>query len=238
MTMLLALQMPADPPSARETAPAAAGGQVSVALEATLGADGSMRGVMTATWSGACAADLRARLKAMTAQQRATALALLAEPPLAGRVKPAVDDRDLAGAADLVVTYAIDAPRYAAPPAGAGGSRRALSLRLPLLRPYDPMKVPPAVLPLTVNQDVVLKLPPDMAPLELPSAFSTVTPDAGRYVLWFDTDRSDGPRLKIRREMAIDGTAPERLKELMEGMSPRDGTAISILPVTPRRTSG
>lgn len=223
---LLLLTMAANP------APAAPkGGSVGVEVDAELGADGSLRGTLTSTWSAACARELSARLARLEPAARTKLLAALAGPLLAGHLKPGREIKGLGQAgADLVLTYAIEAPRFA-PPESPGS--KALSLGLPLLSPYELLKTPAEVMPVTINHDISIKLPPSTVPLELPSAFSTITPDAGRYVIYFDRVRAGTVVLKVRRELEISGTVPARLAELAEGVTPRDAARLSIVASKP-----
>lgn len=208
------------------------GSSVVVRVDAVLGADGLLRGTLTSTYSGACADELRARLKAMKPEERSRTLTALAGAALTGHIKLEGDATGLeTSTGSVVARYAIDAPRFA-PVTG-----RSMRLGLPLLQPYDPGKLPASLLPVTIVHDLAIKLPPSTRPLEFPSAFSTVTPDAGRYVLYFDMERG-GDTLTARRELELTGSAPARLRELLDGVAAHDSTTLTIAPAAPRPSSG
>lgn len=234
--MLLAVLAPT---GADHAAPVTKGGAVNVVVDAVLGVDGSLKGTLTSTWSAACAAELSGRLMKLEPSQRSAALAAMAGPPLTGHLNLATEIKGLGQTgADLVVTYTLDAPRFA-PAEGPGKvPGLPLSLGLPFLSPYDPLKVPAALLPVVVNHDITIKLPPSTVPLEIPSAFSTVTPDAGRYVLWFDLAKAATVVVKARRELEITGASPARLGELAEGVASHDATRLTIVASKPAASSG
>jgi hypothetical protein len=211
-------------------AQAPARNSVLVMVQASLGADGALRGTLRSTWTGSCAADLRARLQKTGAGERAAMLNSLASASLAGHLKPqeAIAGLDAQGG-DLTVTYALDAPKFAAPGAG-----KSLLIGLPLLHPYDPRKIPVSLLPVSIDHDISIELPAGMVPLEFPPVFSTVTPGAGRYVLYHDVERKGGLVLKVRRELEIIGPPSAALEELLDGVSAHDSPTLSLL-VAPSR---
>ena len=204
---------------------------VLVTVQATLGADGSLRGTVKSTWSGACATDLRARLQKTRPGETAAVLNAFASASLTGHLKAegAIAGLDTPGS-DLTVAYTLDAPKFAAPGAG-----KSLLFGLPLLRPYDPRKIPGSSLPVTIDHDLSIKLPAGIVPLEFPPVFSTVTPNAGRYVLYHDLERTGEVVLKVRRELEIVGPSSAALNELLEGAAAHDAPSLTLIvaPVKP-----
>ena len=235
MTPVSALLLLLPALAASATAPATPVNEVTVSVEATLGSDGSLDGTLRTTYKGGCAAEIRSRLKTMKTAERQRALASVGGDSLSSRLEPSSTLEGLDGSGDVTVSYRLHAPRYAG---GAGGP---LSVTLPLIAPYDPGKLPASMVPLSIVHDFAIKLPPAMAPLEFPSAFSSVTPDAGRYVLYFDAvhdGKGDALTLTARRELMIDGADPAKRSELLSGVALHDTTSISIVPVKAKPRPG